>query len=58
MNKIILNTIKDEIDWKIIKQFGPKAIIATHKAIKIDPILNPKPVNLCKIDSTADKTFL
>ena len=58
MNKIILNTIKDEIDWKIIKQFGPKAIIATHKAIKIDPILKLKPVNLWKIESAADKTFL
>ena len=37
---------------------GPKAIIAIHKAIKIDPILKPKPVNLWKIESTEDKTFL
>ena len=45
-NKIILNNVIDEIHSNNEKYFGPNAIVATQKLIKIDPMLKQIPVNL------------
>ena len=52
-NKIILNNAVDEIYSNNEKYFGPNAIEATQKQIKIDPILKQIPVNLWKIEKIA-----
>ena len=46
VNKIILNNVIDEIYSNNEKYFGPNAIVATHKQIKIVPMLKQIPVNL------------
>ena len=46
VNKIILNNVIDEICSNNEKYFGPNAIVATQKQIKIDPMLKQIPVNL------------
>ena len=45
-NKIILNNVIDEIYSNSEKYFGPNAIVATQRLIKIDPMLKQIPVNL------------
>ena len=45
-NKIILNNVIDEIYSNNEKYFGPNAIVAIQKQIKIDPMLRQIPVNL------------
>ncbi len=45
-NKIILNNVIDETYSNNEKYFGPNAIVATQKQIKIDPMLKQIPVNL------------
>ena len=57
-NKIILNNVIDEIHSNNEKYFGPNAIVATHKQIKIDPMLKQIPVNLWNIEKSAVKIFL
>ena len=46
VNKIILNNVIDEMYSNKEKYFGPNAIEATQKLIKIDPMLKQIPVNL------------
>jgi len=58
MNKITLNNVIDEICSNNEKYFGPNAIVATQKQIKIDPMLKQIPVNLWKIEKIAVGTFL
>ena len=53
INKIILNNVIDETCSNNEKYFGPNAIIATQKQIKIDPILKQIPVNLWHIEKIA-----
>ena len=57
-NKIILNNINEEIYSNKEKYFGPSAIVATQKLIKIDPILKQTPVSLWKIEKTDVKIRL
>ena len=57
-NKIILNNVIDEICSNNEKYFGPNAIVATQKQIKIDPMLKQIPVNLWKIEKIAVGIFL
>ena len=52
-NKIILNNIIDVIFSNNKKYFGPNAIVAIQKQIKIDPMLKQMPVNLWKIEKIA-----
>ena len=52
-NKIILNNVMDETYSNNEKYFGPNAIVATQKQIKIDPMLKQIPVNLWKIEKIA-----
>ena len=52
-NKIILNNVIDATCSNNEKYFGPDAIIATQKLIKIDPMLKQIPVNLWNIEKTA-----
>ena len=52
-NKIILNNVIDEIHSNNEKYFGPNAIVATQKLIKIDTMLKQIPVNLWNIEKTA-----
>ena len=52
-NKTILNNDIDEIYSNNKKYFGPNAIVATQKLIKIDPMLKQIPVNLWNIEKTA-----
>ena len=57
-NKIILNNVIDEIHSNNEKYFGPNAIVATQKLIKIDPMLKQIPVNLWNIEKTAVRILL
>ena len=57
-NKIILNNVIDEIHSNNEKYFGPNAIVATQKLIKIDPMLKQIPVNLWNTEKTAVRIFL
>ena len=45
-NKIILNNVIAEMHSNNEKYFGPNAIVATQRLIKIDPMLKQIPVNL------------
>ena len=58
VNKIILNSVIDAIYSNKEKYFGPNAIVAIQKLIKIDPILKPIPVNLWNIEKTAVRILL
>ena len=57
-NKIILNNVIDEIYSNSEKYFGPNAIVATQRLIKIDPMLKQIPVNLWNIEKIAVGIFL
>ena len=51
-NKIILNNVIAEIYSNNEKYFGPNAMVATQRLIKIDPMLKQIPVNLWNIEKT------
>ena len=55
---MILNNVNDEIYSNKEKYFGPNAIVATQKLIKIDPMLKQIPVNLWNTEKTAVRILL